>query len=167
MISAPLLTILLVAVACAACATAAAARSPDETPVAEPSARSRVIRPGAILVEATEFRSDKGRALIGLFHESKGFPDGKHSSRRVSVRIEKCGARAKFDGLAPGTYAVAILHDEDGDFEMSTNFLGIPTEGYGTSNNARRRFGPPEWDKARFELVSGATVVQKIQLIYH
>lgn len=60
--------------------------------------------------------------------------------------------------LAPGRYAVRLFHDADGDGEMNTNMLGIPTEGYGFSNNAGA-FGPAKFEDAAVE-VAGATVIE-------
>lgn len=169
------LATLLSVAACAACATASAEPPPGAGPgdaTADEAAgkdkkKAAKAKPGTIVVEVSGFRNEKGQALIALFTTSKGFPDGKHATIRVPVKIEKRAASTVFDGLPPGTYAVSVLHDEDGDYEMATSFLGIPEEGYGASNNARRRFGPPEWEKARFELASGGRAVQKITLIYH
>jgi uncharacterized protein (DUF2141 family) len=48
-----------------------------------------------------------------------------------------------FAGLEPGDYAVRLFHDEDGDGEMKTNAFGIPKEGFGFSNGAKAKFGPP------------------------
>ncbi|MBK7290922.1 MAG: DUF2141 domain-containing protein [Chitinophagaceae bacterium] len=39
--------------------------------------------------------------------------------------------------------SIAILHDENDDGKMNSNFLGLPKEGYGFSNNVMGNFGPP------------------------
>ncbi len=119
-----------------------------------------------VIVDLQGFRSEKGKALVALFTSARGFPDGKHAAQRVPATIQRGVARAVFGSLPPGTYAIAVLHDEDGDFEMDTNFLGMPTEGYAVSNNARRRFGPPRWEDARFELAPGTSVTHTIRIIY-
>ena len=49
-----------------------------------------------------------------------------------------------------GEYAIKAFHDEDRDDEIDMNFLGIPVESYGFSNNVRGIFGPPSFDKAKF-----------------
>ena len=66
--------------------------------------------------------------------------------------------------VPPGTYAVAVHHDEDGDGEMDTGLFGIPSEPHGFSNNARGRFGPPSWRAARVRVpASGATVRVRVR----
>jgi uncharacterized protein (DUF2141 family) len=55
-----------------------------------------------------------------------------------------------FDSLVYGEYAVRVFHDENKNEKIDTNFLGIPTEDYGYSNDASDWFGPPSWEKAKF-----------------
>ena len=54
--------------------------------------------------------------------------------------------------LAPGKYAISIIHDENNNDKLDTNFIGIPKEGFGFSNNPRIMFGPPSFEKASFEI---------------
>ncbi len=57
--------------------------------------------------------------------------------------------------VEPGTYALALLHDENGNGEMDSNFLGLPQEGYGFSNDAKVFLGPPSFEAASFKLGPG------------
>lgn len=124
--------------------------------------------PSSIKVEIRGFRSDKGKALIAVFATSKGFPNRPaHALRRIEVPIVKRTARAVFPDLPPGTYAVAVLHDEDGDRAMRTGLFGIPKEGYGVSRDARGTFGPPDFDDARFALRAAKIVTARIAMVYH
>jgi len=56
-----------------------------------------------------------------------------------------------FANLAAGTYAVMVMHDENGNGKLDTNFVGMPIEGYGFSNDPKvpRK---PTFDEAKFEL---------------
>jgi uncharacterized protein (DUF2141 family) len=45
--------------------------------------------------------------------------------------------------------AIAVYQDLDSNDVLTKNGLGIPTEPYGFSNNARGTFGPPRFDKAQ------------------
>ena len=54
------------------------------------------------------------------------------------------------DSLKYGEYAVKVFHDENKNGELDTDFLGIPDEDYGYSNDASGWFGPPSWEKAKF-----------------
>ncbi len=69
-----------------------------------------------------------------------------------------------FTDIPNGTYTISVFHDENEDGEINTNFLCIPKESYGASNNAPSNFGPPKWKDAKFEVKNGQTVKQKIRL---
>ena len=125
-------------------------------------------RPCAITIDMSGFHSDKGRALVALFRSPKGFPDQvRHAVRRVSVVIRGGKARAVLRHLPPGTYAIGVLHDEDGNREMKTGFLGRPKEGYGASRDARGTMGPPRFEDARLALRPGQSLVARISMVYH
>lgn len=148
-------------------AVAGGEKSAQKPGKARSAGKGKVVKAmGKVVVVMEGFRGEKGKALVALFDAGKGFPDGKFASQRVAATIKAGKASATFDGLPAGVYAIGVLHDEDGDFAMGTNFLGMPTEGYAASNNARRRFGPPRWEDARFQVAADATVTQTIKLIY-
>jgi len=64
-----------------------------------------------------------------------------------------------FRDLPPGRYAVTAFHDENNNSKLDRDATGIPSEGYGVSNDARELLSPPYWDKASFELGSEAKTV--------
>ena len=61
--------------------------------------------------------------------------------------------------LPDGTYAVGVFHDVDGDEALSKNFLGIPTEPFGFSNNVRGRFGPPSFKDASISITADMAII--------
>jgi uncharacterized protein (DUF2141 family) len=132
------------------------------------AAAAGTARAETLVVEMKGFRSDKGKAMVALFASKDGFPDKpKKAVRRVQVDIVQRSAVAVFDRVAPGTYAVAVLHDEDGNKAMKTGLFGIPREGYGASQDARGNFGPPSFSDARFQIRPGRRVTTRIKLAYH
>jgi len=66
------------------------------------------------------------------------------------IKIRDTQARCDFEDIAPGTYALAVVHDENMNGKLDTNWLGIPTEGYGFSNDAKAMLGPPSFSAASF-----------------
>ena len=72
--------------------------------------------------------------------------------------------RLVVEGLAPGSYAVSVIHDENGNRRLDKNFVGIPTEGVGFSHNPRVTFGPPAFARASFDATREAT--QTIRMKY-
>jgi len=106
----------------------------------------------SLQVDLSGLRNAKGHVLVSVFRTEAGFPDDPSKAvqkQRVAVNGDK--AVAKFNALPIGTYAVAVLHDENDDLKMDKNFVGIPKEGYGFSNNAIRLTGPPSFKEASFE----------------
>ncbi len=116
---------------------------------------------GTLRVVISGLESSDGRVGCALFTSARGFPDEiEHASRKVEVRIQRRRAACVFTDLAPGTYAVAVAHDENANGELDTGLFGIPTEGYGASNDAPASFGPPSWDDARLQLDGRGTAIR-------
>jgi len=65
--------------------------------------------------------------------------------------------------LPPGKYAVAAYVDNNRNGRQDKNFLGIPKENYGFSNDARGMFGPPDFAAAAFDIGENA-VTESIHL---
>jgi uncharacterized protein (DUF2141 family) len=101
-------------------------------------------------------RSGKGNITITIYpDEPSHFLDGAYKVARQEVAVTLPVTSACFALPAPGYYAVALFHDENDDHHLNTNALGIPTEGYGFSNNPTLYFGPPDLGKVRFSLHPG------------
>ena len=66
------------------------------------------------------------------------------------VKVQDTKARFDFLDIPPGTYALAVIHDENMDGELRTNWLGVPKEGYGFSNDATASMGAPSFEAASF-----------------
>lgn len=113
----------------------------------------------------TGLRSSAGEVRVCVWHEGKGFPDCRKGQ---DVRMLSAPAapevRLAVEGLAPGSYAVSVIHDENGNRRLDKNMIGIPTEGVGFSHNPGLTFGPPAFAKARFDAATEAT--QTIRMRY-
>jgi uncharacterized protein (DUF2141 family) len=113
-----------------------------------------------LTVEVEGLRDDGGKVQASLYASADGFPtDPAKALRKLEVPIAGGRARLVFEGLAPGSYAVAAYHDENGNGKLDTGFLGIPSEGLASSNDAKGFMGPPSFEKARVEVVPGANVI--------
>jgi len=121
---------------------------------------------GVIEVDVTGLKHDKGKLNIRLHDNATSFP-GKpaKSVKGVSVKIENRQAHARFEDVTYGEYAIAVYHDENNNGELDTNFIGIPSEAVGASNNAKGRFGPPKFKDARF-VVNKPLTNQSISMNY-
>ena len=112
------------------------------------------------------FRTDKGQAICSLYSSAEGFPKNSgaaiaHSKSLIANRHADC----EFPGIQPGTYAISVFHDENSNGKLDTNFLGIPREGVGASNNAKGHFGPPKFPDASVGY-SGGHMDLRIVIIY-
>lgn len=116
----------------------------------------------SIEVEIINFDSNKGAAFIGLYNTEDSFLENEYRGKEVEIKDKK--AIFTFKDIPDGIYAVSVFHDEDDNGELTTNFLGIPKESYGASNNAKGTFGPPKWENAKFEVRNGGIVKLKIRL---
>ena len=106
-----------------------------------------------ISVTAAGLRSDDGKVLVYLYSSKKGFPTKPAKAIRKKTGTIKDGkAYVSLTDVPHGTYAVSVIHDEDGDGKLDTNWLGIPKEGVGVSLNAKGKAGPPKYKDAKFVL---------------
>lgn len=99
-------------------------------------------------VDVTELRSGDGEVHLAVFATPATFPDSDAILAEAIVRAKAGGVYWVFTGLKPGTYALAVYHDENENREFDTGFLGIPLEGFGFSNDAPVFFGPPDFADA-------------------
>ncbi len=112
-----------------------------------------------LTVRVNELNNDKGRVAVALFASAADFPDQKHAIAGKLTKSANQRARVTFSDLKPGLYAVAVLHDENENSKMDFNFLGMPLEGYGFSNDASGVLGPPSFEAAAFQLKARASFV--------
>jgi uncharacterized protein (DUF2141 family) len=119
-----------------------------------------------LTVQVDGLRNHKGQVCVSLFGSGRGFPDQPGAAVAAQcVAADGDSVLLSFGGLRGGSYAVAVLHDENGDGKANRNALGIPKEGFGFSRNPVLRFGPPSFGDASF-VVAGPKVGQQIQVSY-
>jgi len=105
--------------------------------------------------------SDEGKLLYSIFSNEDGFPkDVEKAIDKGFISLVKGEALLSLE-LPSGTYAIMVFHDEDDNNEMKTNWLGMPKEGVGNSNNHK---GFPSYKKSVFKLSEDKTVI--INLLY-
>ncbi len=103
---------------------------------------------GSVLVEVLGLRSAKGLVQACLTAIPAGFPDCKKDPAALKLTIPATpGGTLLFENVAPGRYAVALFHDENGNNRLDTAMM-IPREGFGFSRDAPLRFGPPRFAAA-------------------
>lgn len=131
-------------VACTACLALVFANLPVPALAQSPC-------PG-IHVKILNIRNSTGTVACALFESPDGFPTEylRAATNVMVIKIRKSQARCDFEDIPPGTYAMAVVHDENMNGKLDTNWIGLPTEGYGFSNNARGVLSAPSFSDARF-----------------
>jgi uncharacterized protein (DUF2141 family) len=105
-----------------------------------------------IHVHVLNIRNSTGTVACALFESPDGFPTDylRVATNIMMIKVRQAQARCDFEDIPPGTYAIAVIHDENMNGKLDTNWLGIPTEGYGFSRDAKRLIGVPSFAAASF-----------------
>ena len=110
---------------------------------------------GEIVIRISGLRNNNGIIRALLFNTSDGFPaNHKNSFALKNVRTENDSVLFVFSDIPYENYAVSVLHDENENGKLDTNWIGLPKEGVGVSNNVKSKFGPPKFEDAKFKLNS-------------
>ena len=120
---------------------------------------------GRLSVPVSGLRSDEGVVRCGLYAGAATFPKAGQESRGVIAKIKGGQATCVFNGLKPGTYAVAAFHAANDETQMQYGMFGKPKEGYGFSRNPPARMGAPAFASAAFDF-TGAAQSAPITLSY-
>lgn len=107
---------------------------------------------GRIIVTIVGFENKKGDCRFAINNSEELHEREDTVFIGLVFPIKNDTVVVEIDSLNYGWYAIKVLHDENRNTELDTNFLGIPAENFGYSNNASGWFGPPSWEKAKFLL---------------
>jgi uncharacterized protein (DUF2141 family) len=99
-------------------------------------------------------RSAKGAIFLALWNSAEGFTDSQ--AALINTNMPASLGQVSFDlgDLPAGAYAIATFHDENGNGEFDTTWLGLPDEGLGFSNGAWIGLGAPSFKEAAFDLTA-------------
>ncbi len=111
-----------------------------------------------LTINVKGFPSSKGDAYIGIYRVSDDFPVFGKQYKGKTTTISGNVSQVVFSKLPAGSYAVAVYHDKNNNKVLDKNYLGIPTESYGFSNNARRTFSAPSFSEAAVVVNNSKTI---------
>jgi uncharacterized protein (DUF2141 family) len=111
-----------------------------------------------LTIEVSELRNSIGQVHLELSNSDEVQVKGVTKS----IIDNKCVI--VIDNLKPGKYAFKFFHDENKNSKLDVNWIGIPKEGFGFSNNPAMKFGPPPFEKTIFEL--NQSLVLKCKPVY-
>lgn len=112
---------------------------------------------GDIVLKVSKVKDSSGQVSALLFSTENGFPGeaGKAAYQARAV-ASKGMTELLLRDVKPGRYAISVIHDSNSNAKLDRNFIGIPTEGAGTSNGTQR--GKPEYHRAVIEVKEGGSV---------
>jgi uncharacterized protein (DUF2141 family) len=120
-----------------------------------------------IKVVVKGLRDDSGRVGCSLFKGPNGFPGDRGGAFRDMWASKHEGiAVCDFSEVPPGTYAVDVIDDSNSDGKMDFNLIGLPTKGYGFSNDAKARLAPPSFEAASFNYNGEGSLEVAIHIVY-
>lgn len=117
-------------------------------------------------VVATNVKSDQGKLYVWVYDKKDDWLSDRYRTQKsVAVAGNRTGDRITVELLLPaGEYALSVFQDVNDDGKLERNFIGMPKEPAGLSNNLRPKFGPPKYKDAAFTVKVAETVEQKIAL---
>jgi uncharacterized protein (DUF2141 family) len=128
------------------------------------SAPAAVAAIGTIEAHVVKLRNDHGQVMCTLFSPSDKFPEESRGGMTIAVPIKNRQAICKFKNVPYGNYAIVAFHDENLDGKFNQNWLGLPQEGFGFSDNPGT-LRKPTFNDAKFTI--GQPLVQvTIELNY-
>ncbi|MEJ2162760.1 MAG: DUF2141 domain-containing protein [Robiginitalea sp.] len=96
-------------------------------------------------IEVLGVTSSKGSIQVAVYREESSFLKTEQVFKNTSSPAVVGTTRLIFEDLPKGEYALAIFHDENGNDELDTNWMGIPKEPIGFSVARLKTFGPPKF----------------------
>ena len=109
-----------------------------------------------VVVRITGLSEPFGQVGCSLFAGPAGFPKDSSGARQFWQAADAKGVTCRYSDVPEGTYAVSIGHDLNGNKRVDANFVGLPTEQWGVSNNARPNLRAPRFDEAMFKVAADA-----------
>lgn len=92
-------------------------------------------------------RSEKGQIILNVFKDDESYNKEKVFKKMVfEKKAITSGLMVIACDLAPGTYGITLIDDENKDAELNKSFIGIPKEGFGFSNFFMEKMKKPAFD---------------------
>lgn len=99
----------------------------------------------------------KGTVEFGVFNKSEGFLKPGKQIAQKSVKVNGSALSYTFN-LPKGDYAIAVYQDENSNRKCDTNMIGIPTEGFGFSNNFKPKLSAPNFSQTKLSVTGNKSI---------
>lgn len=101
-----------------------------------------------LTVTVSGLKNSTGTVKVGLYNSDGTFL--KKTYKSLSSEIKNKETVVTFSNVPAGEYAISTFHDENNNGKLDKNMMGIPSEDYAASNNAKGFMGPPAYTDAKF-----------------
>ncbi len=118
---------------------------------------------GQVKVSVSNFENDKGVCYTCVFNSENSFKEMK-ALQCSTTSITNKTSEVVFNALPDGEYAIFVFHDKNENGKMDKNFLGIPSEGYGASQNKLPFAAAPKFEANKFSVKKNVVVTARIRL---
>jgi uncharacterized protein (DUF2141 family) len=103
-----------------------------------------------LTVAVSGLKSNTGLVKVGLYNSDGTFLNATYKS--ITSAIKNNGATVTFVGIPKGDYGISAYQDENSNGKLDKNLIGIPSEDFACSNNAKGFMGPPKYEDAKFSI---------------
>lgn len=111
-----------------------------------------------LTIHITNIENVEGTLEVAIFNSDERFLEEGQALKTISVKVKANAQTVVFKNLPSGNYAVSMYHDENSDGDFNRNFMGIPKEPYGFSNNFHPKFSAPKFEDCQFYLDADHTI---------
>jgi uncharacterized protein (DUF2141 family) len=116
-----------------------------------------------LTLHITNIQDVSGRLQVGIYNNKSDFPKEGKEFKRVYIKVDGKEVKFTVQDMPPGDYAIAIYHDANTDGQCNSNFLGVPTECYGFSNNVKPFLSAPSFNATKFSLTTDRLLTIRLQ----
>ncbi len=109
-------------------------------------------------IKVTGLAEAAGQVRIAVFNSEESWLDIAVYAKILDV--DDLTPAWKIDHIPYGDYGIAVFHDVNGNGKNDANFIGMPKEPYGFSNNARGMLGPAKWKDSAFTVNSSKQTLE-------
>jgi uncharacterized protein (DUF2141 family) len=110
-----------------------------------------------LVLKIDKITNTKGVIMIALHNNASTYESDQHMFSAKKMAITENTLTVHFGDIPKGDYAIKLFQDENENGRIDKNDLGIPTEGYGFSNNGDT-MGQPSFEEAKFSVNSATTL---------
>jgi uncharacterized protein (DUF2141 family) len=115
-------------------------------------------------ISIPNLKNKNGEIQVGIYNKAESFPEDDKQYKVIFIKTAEFKGTYTIKGLPKGDYAIALMHDENADKICNMNFLGIPKEGYGFSNNIKPVLSAPAYNDCKIILNQNLSIT--IKMIY-